>query len=95
MRRRDRACVAHRDSVAEKGAHPGEGRSEVDRTEDHHPGRRSQLLHLKQLLEPHRANKVVAEFLSCLGEAWRERMWLYQWLTRDEHSDPPGFGAGA
>jgi len=54
-----------------------------------------QLLDLKQLLEPHRANQVVAEFLGCLGEAWRERMWLYRWLTRDEHSDPPGLGVGA
>jgi hypothetical protein len=42
-----------------------------------------QLLDLKQLLEPYRRNRVVADFLSCLDEALRERVWLYQWLTRD------------
>lgn len=43
-----------------------------------------QLLDLRQLLEPHRAtNKTVAAFLPCLEEALRERLWLYQWLTKD------------
>lgn len=42
-----------------------------------------QLLDLKQLLEPHRGNKVVADFLLCLDEALRERLWLYEWLTKD------------
>ncbi len=36
-----------------------------------------QLLDLKGLLEPHRANKVVADFLVCLEGAMRERLWLY------------------
>jgi len=53
-----------------------------------------QLRDLKQLLEPHRANKVVADFLVCLGEALRERTWLYQWLSKDRHSDV-GRGEGA
>ena len=37
-----------------------------------------QLLDLKQLLEAHRANKVVANFLVCLGQALKERRWLCQ-----------------
>jgi tetratricopeptide (TPR) repeat protein len=44
-----------------------------------------QLLDLKQLLQPHRTNRVVADFLGCLDEALRERLWLYQWLTNDGH----------
>lgn len=47
-----------------------------------------QLLDLKQLLEPHRANMVVADFLLCLDKALRERLWPYQWLTRDGHGQP-------
>ncbi|SBW23038.1 hypothetical protein FDG2_3471 [Candidatus Protofrankia californiensis] len=47
-----------------------------------------QLLDLKQLLEPHRAtNKTVAAFLPCLEEALRERLWLYQWLTKDRRGE--------
>ncbi len=42
-----------------------------------------QLLELQQLLQPHRANTVVGEFSTCLEEALRERLWLYQWLTKD------------
>lgn len=37
-----------------------------------------QLADLRQLLEPHRANKVVAHFLLRLDEALRERSWLHQ-----------------
>lgn len=48
----------------------------------------SQLLDLKQLLESHRAvNKTVAAFLPCLEEALRERLWLYQWLTKDQRGE--------
>lgn len=43
-----------------------------------------QLVDLKQLLEPHRANKVVAHFLLCLDEALRERTWLHQRRTGEE-----------
>lgn len=42
-----------------------------------------QLLDLTRLLEPHRGTRVVAEFLNCLDEALRERVWLYHWLTQD------------
>ena len=52
-----------------------------------------QLLDLKQLLEPHRANRVVADFLLCLDEALRERLWLYQCLTKDGRSQS-GHGEG-
>ncbi|MGH3972811.1 MAG: hypothetical protein ACRDS9_05740 [Pseudonocardiaceae bacterium] len=37
-----------------------------------------QLFDLKQLLEAHRANKIVADFLVCLGQALEERLWLCQ-----------------
>lgn len=37
-----------------------------------------QLLDLKQLLEAHRASKVVADFLVCLGQALKERLRLCQ-----------------
>jgi ATP/maltotriose-dependent transcriptional regulator MalT len=49
-----------------------------------------QLLDLKQLLEPHRGNRVVGDFLACLEEALRERLWLYQWLNRGGHSQATG-----
>lgn len=49
-----------------------------------------QLLELQQILQPHRANRVVAEFLICLDEALHERLWLYQWLTKDRESFPIG-----
>jgi tetratricopeptide (TPR) repeat protein/transcriptional regulator with XRE-family HTH domain len=51
-----------------------------------------QLLDLKQLLGPHRGNRVVGDFLGCLEEALRERVWLYQWLNRDGHSRAAGLG---
>lgn len=54
-----------------------------------------QLLDLKQLLGPCRANKVVADFLVCLDDALRQRMWLYQWLSRDGRRQPTGLGEGA
>jgi hypothetical protein len=37
-----------------------------------------QLFDFKQLLEAHRASKVVADFLVCLGQALKERLWLCQ-----------------
>jgi tetratricopeptide (TPR) repeat protein len=43
-----------------------------------------QLRDLKELLQPHQKNQAVADFLACLGEVLRERMWLYQWLSKDE-----------
>jgi len=42
-----------------------------------------QLLDLQQLLQPHRSSTVVADFLTCLAETLRERLWLYHWLTKD------------
>lgn len=49
-----------------------------------------QLLGLKQLLEPHRVNTMVADFLLCLEETLRERTWLYQWLTKNQHGHSTG-----
>jgi tetratricopeptide (TPR) repeat protein len=49
-----------------------------------------QLLDLQQLLQPHRGTKVVNDFLLCLEEALRERLWLYQWLTKDAHGQARG-----
>ena len=42
-----------------------------------------QLLELRQALQPHRSSTVVGDFLACLEEMVRERLWLYQWLTKD------------
>lgn len=42
-----------------------------------------QLLELQRLLQSHRANSVVSEFLTCLAEALHERQWLYRWLAKD------------
>lgn len=42
-----------------------------------------QLLELRQALQPHRSSTVVGNFLACLEETVRERLWLYQWLTKD------------
>jgi tetratricopeptide (TPR) repeat protein len=42
-----------------------------------------QLLELQRLLQPHRANSVVGEFVACLDEALHERQWLYRWLAKD------------
>lgn len=43
----------------------------------------SQLRDLRQTLEPHRGSTAVAEFLGCLENELRERMWLYQWLSKE------------
>ena len=45
-----------------------------------------QLLELRQALQPHQSNTVVGGFLACLDETVRERLWLYQWLTKDAGS---------
>jgi tetratricopeptide (TPR) repeat protein len=50
-----------------------------------------QLLDLQQLLEPYRPTQVVADFLLCLEEALRERVWLYQWLTEDGRGEQTGY----
>lgn len=42
-----------------------------------------QLLELSEALQPHRGSTVVADFLACLEETMRERLWLYQWHDRD------------
>jgi len=42
-----------------------------------------QLRELQGLLEPHRSNTVVADFLVCLSEELRERLRLYRWFARD------------
>ncbi|MGH8604435.1 MAG: hypothetical protein ACREXR_17140, partial [Gammaproteobacteria bacterium] len=49
-----------------------------------------QLRDIQLLLEPYSANMVVRDFLECLAEALRQRIWLYQWLTKDAHDFPPG-----
>ncbi|MCA1710000.1 MAG: hypothetical protein LC808_44630 [Actinobacteria bacterium] len=54
-----------------------------------------ELRNLRRLLQPHRADKVVAGFLDYLDEVLRERMWLYQWLSKDGESQPAGRGEGA
>jgi len=43
-----------------------------------------QLVELKELLEPHRKNTAVADFLACFDQVLRERLCLYQWLPEDE-----------
>jgi hypothetical protein len=52
-----------------------------------------QLLDLEPLLEPHRTDTVVADFLACFGEALRERTSFCQWLTKDRRSHFVGEGA--
>jgi tetratricopeptide (TPR) repeat protein len=49
-----------------------------------------QLRDIQLLLEPYSATAAVREFLECLGEALRHRIWLYQWLTKDSHDFLPG-----
>jgi tetratricopeptide (TPR) repeat protein len=42
-----------------------------------------QLRDIQLLLEPYKSAATVGEFLECLGEALRQRVWLYQWLIKD------------
>jgi hypothetical protein len=53
-----------------------------------------QLVKLNQLLEHHRANMVVADFLACLQQTLRERAWLYQWFTKDQRGHSAGLVGG-
>ncbi len=49
-----------------------------------------QLRDIQLLLEPYSANVVVKDFLECLAQALQQRLWLYQWLTKDAHDFPSG-----
>ncbi len=51
-----------------------------------------QLRELQELLQPHRSNRVVADFLECLTGGLRERLRLYRWLAADGHGGPTGRG---
>lgn len=42
-----------------------------------------QLLELKRLLQRHRTNRIVGEFLTSLEESLHQRQWLSQWLVKD------------
>lgn len=49
-----------------------------------------QLRDIQLLLQPYSATTVAREFLQCLAEALHQRIWLYQWLTKDVHDVPSG-----
>jgi tetratricopeptide (TPR) repeat protein len=49
-----------------------------------------QLRDIQLLLEPYSATAAVREFLECLAEAVGQRVWLYQWLTKDARNFPSG-----
>ncbi len=53
-----------------------------------------QLRGLEELLAPHQTNKAVAEFLACLDQVLRERLCLYQWLSKDERRRDSDFREG-
>jgi transcriptional regulator with XRE-family HTH domain/tetratricopeptide (TPR) repeat protein len=46
------------------------------------------LIELRHLLQPYRLNPVVAGFLGNLEATLQDRMWLYQWLSRQQRSQP-------
>jgi hypothetical protein len=46
----------------------------------------SQLVELLEALQPYRLSPVVADFVTTLEAALQERLWLYQWLTREQRS---------
>src|SRR5436853_60814 len=54
-----------------------------------------QLLDLKHVVEQHRANSVVADFLSRLDEGLKDRMWLGRWLSREGWGAPSGSREGS
>ena len=54
-----------------------------------------QLLDLKHVLERHRANRVVADFLSRLEEGLEERMWLGRWLSKERYVGLSGSREGS
>jgi hypothetical protein len=51
-----------------------------------------QLLDLKRLLTRHQDGRVVADFLSCLEDTVRQRVWLFQWQTEGGHGGQAGLG---
>jgi tetratricopeptide (TPR) repeat protein len=54
-----------------------------------------QLLDLKHAVERHRANSVVADFLSRLDEGLKDRLWLGRWLSKDGWGAPTGSREGS
>jgi ATP/maltotriose-dependent transcriptional regulator MalT len=54
-----------------------------------------QLLDLKEVVERHRTNSVVADFLSRLEEDTKERMWLGRWVTNEGSVGRTGSREGA
>jgi hypothetical protein len=46
----------------------------------------SQLIELRQALSAYRSRPVVADFIGNLEATLQERLWLYQWLTREQRS---------
>lgn len=54
-----------------------------------------QLLEIRQALRSYNSNVAVGEFLICLDDALRERLWLYQWLTKDGRKFSAGPQEGA
>jgi transcriptional regulator with XRE-family HTH domain len=51
-----------------------------------------QLLELRDLLQAYRPNPVVVGFLDRLEATLQERLWLYQWLTREQRGQQPSNG---
>jgi len=49
-----------------------------------------QLRDIQLQLEPYKNTAAVGEFLEYLTEALRQRVRMYQWLTKDTHDLPPG-----
>ncbi len=49
-----------------------------------------QLRGLGQLLEPYRSIKAVSDFLACLVEELRRRMWLYDWFSANSRVQTAG-----
>ena len=54
-----------------------------------------QLLDLRRVVEPHRANSEVADFLSRLDAGLKERMWLGRWLGKEGWVGRTGSREGA
>jgi tetratricopeptide (TPR) repeat protein len=54
-----------------------------------------QLLELKEVVERHRANRAVADFLSRLEEGLKDRIWLGRWLSKDGWGAPTGSREGS
>jgi len=54
-----------------------------------------QLLDVKDAVEVHRTNTVVADFLLRLEEGLKDRMWLSRWLDKGRCVGRTGFSEGA